>query len=205
MLRASAAGEDQPPTFGNWGALGVDGLKAFVIGLAYTIVPYALVFATAFLAVDRLSGVVLFALVLVGIALTLIAFYAVPAAVTAFAMDGRLGAAFEMTTLRPILTDRNYLVGWVLVFVVLMGSAVVTGLMNVVPILGTIAAVFVTFYVSIAVSYIFGRSARTLARSKPATTNPTSSRRPFVPLVERPMPTFSLAFVTTRPTPASRR
>jgi len=158
VLRASAAGEEHPPKFEDWGNLGVDGMKAFAIGLAYMLVPYALLFATAFLAADQVGGIVLFAFIIMGIALTLLASYAVPAALTRFAVDGHLGAAFDMSTLRPILTDKKYLVGWGLAVLVLIGSGIVTGMLNIIPILRTIVGVFVGFYALIAVSYIFGCS-----------------------------------------------
>lgn len=127
-LAAVAAGDEEPPSFEDWEELLVDGLKAFAIALVYGIVPVLLVLAvfvpvTAGLAVggDGSRGVfagagILAALFLIAIALVVA--YVVMAALATFAVEGRVGAAFDFRAVGEFATSGPYLVAIVLAIVI---------------------------------------------------------------------------------------
>jgi hypothetical protein len=159
VIRATMDGEERPPVFDEWEELFVDGLKAFVVTLVYMLVPAivfgvsiggfvaAVVFGTgdvglgAFL--GALAGFTLSAVI------TLVFWYVVPAAVANVARTGSVGSGFAFGELRPALLSSTYAVPWLLSVAVLVGAGVVTGLLNVVPLLGFLLAIPVTFYATV--------------------------------------------------------
>lgn len=101
VARSGALGEETPPSFENWGELFVDGFKLFVVLLAYTLVPYVVLVVGGLLGSGEGGGIgsLLGLLVLLaGVALLTLGAYLVPVALTNFALEGRLGAAFEVET-----------------------------------------------------------------------------------------------------------
>ncbi|WP_224337381.1 DUF4013 domain-containing protein [Haloprofundus halobius] len=166
VVRSSMRGDEEPPAFDEWGEMAVDGLKGFVIGLAYGFVPIvlAIVFAvlTGVTANGGNIGVVsgLFGLVgvLVVFVTALAVAYALPAGLANYAETGRMGAAFDIGMLRSTLTSGTYATAWLTAFAVFLVAGLVAGALNVVPILGTVVGVFVTFYAAVAGYYIIGRA-----------------------------------------------
>ena len=166
VLRAAEAGEETPPTFGDWGDLLVDGLKAFAIGVVYFVVPAVVLAVTvggtiaAAVAGDVPPGAIAGALFgfAVGGFLWLVAFYVFPAALASFASEGRMGAAFDATTLREVLLDGRYATGWLIAFVFFVVASVIVGVLNAVPPLGFVVGAFVNFYVGVAAAYIYGHA-----------------------------------------------
>jgi len=173
VVRQVAAGEDaEPPAFGGWGDLLVDGLVAFVVSAVYFLVPAAVVVAGAFLfivpvtVVDGASGsggglvaavgvVLVLAVVALALLLTVAALYLYPAAIAAFARSGRFGAAFSPSTIRPIASDRQYATGWVVAVVVSVLAQVVGGVVAATGI-GAILVPFLVFYGYVAAAYAVG-------------------------------------------------
>ncbi|MGM0590280.1 MAG: DUF4013 domain-containing protein [Halobacteriota archaeon] len=166
VLQATMRGEEEPPVFDEWGELFVDGLKALVIGVVYSLIPAIIAGAVLALGLGALAGggdaagafggflVVLGGLM--ALVLGLVAAYITPAAVANFAETDRLGAGFDFGTLRPILSSGKYATAWVMAFAVLLVAGVVTGVLNVIPFLGFIVGAFVTFYAGVAAYYIIG-------------------------------------------------
>lgn len=118
VLRSSALGEAEAPPFDDWGDLLVNGLKAFVISLAYGFVPLLIVFVALSGTIFGGQGVngggtaittppILIALV--GGGLMFIVAAIVPVALTNFALEDRLGAAFEFRTIIDAATTRDYI------------------------------------------------------------------------------------------------
>lgn len=95
---------------------------------------------------------------LLWLGLSLLAAYAVPAALANFAEKRTFGAGFEIETMRRVLLDKTYATGWLMAFLVIIGGSVVSSLLNVIPILGFIAGAFVGFYTLVAAYYIIGHT-----------------------------------------------
>lgn len=119
VLRSAALGEETTPRFENWGGLLVDGLKAFVIGVAYIIVPYIVMFVALFGTLFAASGesgtgaVVAVISVLIGLVaffFVFVAAYVLPVALTNFALEDRLGAAFEFRKITNAAFTGDYVV-----------------------------------------------------------------------------------------------
>lgn len=116
----------------------VDGLKLFVVLLAYTLVPYVVLLAGGFLGSGEGGGIgsLLGLLVLLaGVVLVVLGAYLVPVALTNFALEGQLGAAFDIETVfHAAITGRYFVavvlavVGGVLSFLASLLSVLIVGI-----------------------------------------------------------------------------
>lgn len=177
LLRSAMAGEAEPPVFDDWGDLLVDGLKAFVVGLGYVIVP-AIVFGlsvgtvavTAVVTGDVGPGTIAGSVVgfLVSFVLLLLAWYVVPAALANAAREDRIAAGFAWADLRPVLFSSTYATAWLLSLGLFIAAAIVVGLLNVLPPLGFVAGAFVMFYVDMVAFYLYGRAVADASSVEPA-------------------------------------
>jgi len=79
-----------------------------------------------------------------------------PAALAAVADSGRVGDGFAVGTLWGVVTKRAYAVGWLTAVAVVFAGSLAIGVFSIVPILGTIAGVFVQFYAIVAAAAIIG-------------------------------------------------
>lgn len=151
-LRANLEGEPEPPTFGDWGELLVDGVKASVILLAYMLVPLVVMFVTVGGAVTAMAtgGEMAPAMgagsMTAGMLLTLVlavAFgYLSAVGLVNFAREERLGAAFDADVIRDVGLDADFAVPWLLSVVVFVAAS----LLNVVPLVGALLSAFTGFY-----------------------------------------------------------
>ncbi|RAW46237.1 hypothetical protein DQW50_05575 [Halorubrum sp. 48-1-W] len=170
VLDRTADGDEVPPTFDDLGELTVTGVKAAVIGLVYGFVPLlvggvGVLVGIAGIGAGDGEGIVaglgvLGVLVggMVWFALALLVAYLLPAALANFARTRSVGAGFDVGTLKPIWTSRAYALAWGTALVVFLIGSVVAGVLNVVPVLGTIAGAFVGFYFAVAGYSVIGRS-----------------------------------------------
>jgi len=167
VLRATMHGDDAPPQFDDWSDLAGDGLRAFAIAIVYGLVPAILVGVTAGLAAAAAgpgprTGLVVGAVSLVGgllaLALGLLAAYIVPAAVANYAEQASFRAGFAVGDLRSVLTSGTYATAWLMGFAIIFGAGIVTAVLNVVPLLGTVVGAFVSFYAITAAYYIVGHA-----------------------------------------------
>ena len=199
VLRRTADGDDEPPFFGEWGELFVDGLKAFAVAFVYSLLPLAVVAAavavslSAFVVVPGTGdggagtflgtfavGIVVLVAGLVALVLSLVGLYVTPAALAAVADSGRVGDGFAVGTLWGVVTKRAYATGWLTAAVVVLAGALAIGVLSVVPVLGTIAGVFVQFYALVAAAAIVGwtwTDVRPVATEPP---EPEPAERPAV-------------------------
>jgi hypothetical protein len=159
VMRSTISGDGTPPEFDEWSDLFVDGLKGFAVTLVYMLVP-AIVFGvtvggflTATVAGDGNVGfgAVLGALAgfAVSAVIALLFWYVVPAAVANVARTGKVGSGFAFEELRPALMSGVYAVPWALSVAVLVATGILTGLLNVVPLVGFLLAMPVTFYATV--------------------------------------------------------
>ena len=174
-VAAVAAGEEVPPAFDDWEGLFVDGLKAFVIGVAYALVPFVLsllVFVPFGVGAGTsgngasgvLAGIGVLAFLVLA-AVTLVVVYVFMAAITTFAVEGRLGAAFDVGAVGRLATSEPYVVAIVLAIVV----QVVVGLVVTAAIVFTLGlalrllfplGAFVQFWTYLVTVYLFGAAYR---------------------------------------------
>lgn len=175
VIRAVGAGDDVPPVFENWSDLLVEGVVAFLISLVYALVPAAAVtLAVASVIVPvtvvdgpgaggdgvAVGGLVL-ALLVGSVALVVLvgALYLLPAAIAAYAVTGRAGAAFSPSTLRAVGTDRSYAVAVLIAVLVALLAQIVGGLVAA-TVIGALLVPFVTFYGNVASAYAIGTGVR---------------------------------------------
>lgn len=165
VLRAVGSGETDPPRFRDWRRLFADGLRHLAISVVYA-VPLV-VLAGLFLAVVAAGGEVegdaaeigvTFAAVVVGglAACYLLAFaYVRPLALANFAREERLGAAFDLETIRAAGISKAYALAWLLAALVWFVGATLEGTLSIV-----LVGFFVGFYADVVRYHLYGRGLR---------------------------------------------
>lgn len=179
VLRGTAQGVETPPEWTDWRRLGVEGLKAFAVLLAYVLLTASIaleifgpdasveLLGTLFggplsLVVGLLTGALessapeLASLVV----LYFLSQYVTPAALANHAEHGTLRAGFAFGTLRPILGSWTYATGWVgyqAVSLFSLGLALLL-LVTLGPLLGGLVAAFTSFYLWVVQFTIIGRT-----------------------------------------------
>ncbi|ELZ45627.1 hypothetical protein C464_11935 [Halorubrum coriense DSM 10284] len=165
VLERTVAGGEEPPEFDDWGDLLAKGVVATLIAFAYSVVPVVLygVVVTVIAGIGSGVGGDVGALIGATGALLALAFlpvlaliyYAVPAALTAYAARGEASAAFDVDLLRPTLFSVEYLVAVLSPILVALGVFVVS-IVLLVTVVGAVLVPFVQFYGQVAVFRMFG-------------------------------------------------
>ena len=177
-LERTVAGDEEPPAFADWGDLFVRGLVGTAIGIVYSVVPLVVFGGVAFVlfgvigvaggagdaggAVAGLGVVALLLLGLLFIPVVFLIYYLVPAALTNYAIEGEIGAAFDFETIKPILLSSEYLVAVLLPLVVAVLLWIATSILSV-TIVGLLLVPFLQFYGQLAVFRMFGSAFRTVS------------------------------------------
>lgn len=173
VLRVAVEGGEEPPEFDEWGDMLVDGLKLFVISIAYFIVPTILLFVALFAVIGTVAvspgapsdvgagaiagaGFVGILLILVAILLFLVAVYFLPAAAANFARHDDLGKAFEFGTIIDAALSADYFVAAVIALVISLIAGIVSSILFAIFI-GIILAPFISFYAQVATYYVMAR------------------------------------------------
>ncbi len=151
-MRSTMEGDDVPPTFDDWEDLLIDGLKAGVIGLVYTIIPFLLFWlvvgsalASAIFGGDEgiaaaIAGV--FVGFLVTAIVGLVFAYVASIGIVNFAREGTIGAGFDFDVIRQVATDGDY----VIAFLIVIGISIGIGIVTSIPLIGWLIAPFLGFY-----------------------------------------------------------
>lgn len=163
-----------PPTFDDWGTIGVAGLKAVGILLAYLVVHLAIgvVLIAAILGAGgfRFPGVVLSPWrlpdiaglsVVVGLLLAALVLglgYLTPAAMVQLARSRRFRDAFAVSEVRSLAGSNAYASAWLLTLVVFVADGVALLVLNMIAV-GVILGGFVSFYAVVSVAFLYGRGA----------------------------------------------
>lgn len=165
VLERTIAGDEVPPEFNEWGDLLMKGIVGTVITVVYTLLPviaYSILVAVVFGTggaiggdAGALIGVVGILLALAFIPVLFLIYYAVPAALSAYAARGEIGAAFDVNLLKPTLFSTDYLVAVLMPIVVAVITWVVAGVLAV-TVIGLLLVPFVQFYGQVAVFRMFG-------------------------------------------------
>ncbi len=148
VLRYAATDEQAPPTFGDWGDLIVDGLKVFLIVIAYIFIIETVLFIG--LMMESVVGTVI---ALVAALLLLVAIYLLPVALTNFALTGSIGAAFDIST----ITDAGFTSEYFIALVLAIAVGFVFNIVASFAMVLLFAGVFVMFYAIIVVCYLIGQ------------------------------------------------
>lgn len=172
VLRVAVDGGEEPPSFDEWGEMLVDGLKLFIIAIAYFLVPMVLFLVSmfAFVGIASVSsaggepapgalagaGIVGLLLISVSMLLFVVASYLLPAAAANFARTDEFGAAFDVGTVIDGAFSADYLVA--VVFAILVGIifGTITFVLSII-IIGLLVVPFVSFYSQVATYHLFGR------------------------------------------------
>ena len=170
-LRSVLNGEAEPPVFDDWGDLGMDGLKVFAIGFAYSLVPAVIALVAVFASGATLGlggsgsgtglavGLIVLAATLAVTVISLAVAYVLPAAVVAYVRTDSIAAAFAPDELRRFAFSRTYANGWLVAFGISLVAGVIIGVLNAV-VIGALLAPFVTFYANVAGTYAIGTAVR---------------------------------------------
>jgi hypothetical protein len=171
VLERTIGGDEVPPEFTDWGELLTKGVIGTIITLAYTVIPvvvYAVVVGVVSGTggavggdVGALVGVVGLLLALAFIPVLFLIYYAVPAALSAYAARGELSAAFDPELLKPALLSTEYLVAVLMPIVVAVVMWIATALLAV-TVVGLLLVPFVQFYGQVAVFRMFGSAFATV-------------------------------------------
>ncbi|MGQ3329429.1 MULTISPECIES: DUF4013 domain-containing protein [Halorubrum] len=171
VLEETIGGEDVPPEFTDWGDLLMKGVIGTIITIAYTVIPvvvYGVVVAvvggtSGAIGGDAgaLIGVVGVLLALAFIPVLFLIYYAVPAALSAYAARGEMSAAFDPDLLKPAVFSTEYLVAVLMPIVVAVVSWIATAVLAV-TVVGLLLVPFVQFYGQVAVFRMFGAAFATV-------------------------------------------
>mgnify|MGYP000631001635 CR=1 FL=1 len=165
-LRAGMEGAEEPPVFDDWGELITEGFMAAVISLIYQIVP--LIVFTVFVLGSLLAlltgseagaglGIVGFiGSFLAWWVLSLLFGYVGFAGVANYAREGSFGAGFDVDVIKTTVLSREYAVAWLWVVALNIVAGVVTSMLNIIPFLGAIVGVFVSFYALVIAGWLWG-------------------------------------------------
>lgn len=165
-LKWSVAGVDQLPEFDEWGEMFTDGLKIFVVELAYFIVPFLIIFlsiwasigslvalgtsgndlmpAAAFSAFSLMGGLMVMGLI---VAVVLGVFFTMGIANMAY-YNSELGAAFRF---REILNTINsigwvdYIIWYIMMIILGMIMGAIAGVLGLIPIIGWALIILVLY------------------------------------------------------------
>lgn len=159
-LKASIAGFDELPEFDEWGEMFVDGLKVFVVQIAYMIVPLIIIFAGTFgsLAMISPSGTItdptvftglIGGTVIIGVILAIILGLIETIAIAHMAYnDSELGAAFRFGEILDVISQIgwiDYIIWYIVVGLIAAVIAFIAGLLNSIPIIGTLIALLIIY------------------------------------------------------------
>lgn len=182
ILKASVAGVDELPKFGEWGEMFLDGFKVFVVLLVYTLIPTALIILGMWvsllpliaaqnagsIALPTISFGVISGLVIIGGILEIIISFLVIIALANMAYYGEIGAAFRFKG----IIDKMGEIGWVdyliwyvvmlmlwVVFLYISSFLVFPFIIGIILVPLIISPYFMMFFArSTALIYVFGGS-----------------------------------------------
>jgi len=165
-LRAGMEDANEPPVFDEWGELIEEGFLATIITFVYQLIP-TIVFAV-FVGgslIGLLSGsnagasaglLGLFGGFLFWWILAIVFGYIGLAGVANYAREGSISAGFDFGVITDVITSRDYAVAWLYVIALNIVVGVITSVLNVIPGLGALIGVFLSFYALIIAGWLWG-------------------------------------------------
>lgn len=169
LVRAIRAGMDhaeEPPVFDEWENLLKEGVVAGIIGFIYQLVPLIVFvvfvggsFLAFFTGTDAGAGLGILGFIggfFVSWILSLLFAYVGFAGIANYAREGTFGAGFDSDVITDVITSREYLIAWGYVILLNIAVGIIGGVLNIVPILGGIVALFIGFYALIIAGWLWG-------------------------------------------------
>jgi MFS family permease len=166
IIKSTLDGSDELPDFDEWSEMFVDGLKVFVVGIVYFIIPSIVIIAGFAASYSVQAGTftnpgLLAGALIIGIMLAIIFGLIETIATANMALsDSELGAAFRFSE----ILERISMIGWgkyiiwyIMMIVIGFVGSIIAGLLNIIPILGFIIAWLVVY------PYLYMLHARSLA------------------------------------------
>ncbi|WP_396612350.1 DUF4013 domain-containing protein [Haloferax sp. S1W] len=172
-MQAAASGDESAPSFTDWGGLLVDGLKLLVVMFGWSLLIVVPMFlfsivmgvgstfvsqaASAPGAAPSTAGSLGFGILgMVGMllvfGLSLVVGYLAPAASANFAINGTLGAGFDIRTILSGALTGEYAIAWLLAVIVAVVLGTIGSLLTII-----LVGIFVMFYVQVTTYYLFAR------------------------------------------------
>jgi hypothetical protein len=162
VLKGTIAGYEELPDFDEWGGMFVDGLKIFVVQFVYFLIPAIVILIGVWASISSISvtdagtmtnpsfvfglmGVTAIIGVILAIILGLIAIIAIA---NMALNNGEFGAAFrfgEILEKISMIGWGKYIIWYIVMIVIGLIGGIIAGLLNIIPILGTIIAILVVY------------------------------------------------------------
>ena len=178
VLGETAAGNEDPPAFEDWGDLIVKGVVGTAITIGYALIPFVVLFAVLTVAGvgaglgSEGAGAGLGAFgILLYILTFMVVLYALPAGLTSYAHEGSIGAAFNVGRIKTTILSTEYLAAVLLPLVVAFITNIIITVLAV-TVVGLLLVPFVLFYMYVAIFYMFGtayRSTQGIQTAEPST------------------------------------
>ena len=162
-LRGSIEGKPGLPEWDEWGDLFITGLMVAIIGFIYMLIPLIVLFVsiggalTAAISSGDFSAASISAIVggsLFSVLLMLIVWLVLPMALSIYAKEDSIGAAFRIG---EILSRIKSVPGdYIISIIVLYALLFIVNLVAAIPILGWVIVIFANFYITLVASKMFG-------------------------------------------------
>ncbi|MEA5407561.1 DUF4013 domain-containing protein [Haloarculaceae archaeon H-GB2-1] len=147
VLRTTAEGDDELPSFADLGGLFVDGLAGVVINVLYFLPMIALIAVGALAEVNAIAYL--------GLLWVFPAGYLLPIALSAYA-SGDFTASFSLGRIVSLATSGGYVKAWLLAFGLYLVFGIVNVVLSFIPLLGTFVTVFVGVYATLVAFRLYG-------------------------------------------------
>lgn len=151
-IRASTAGDPEPPAFDDWETLLVEGAQAWVISVVFLFVPLLVAAVTVggsvlAIATGTEAGAAagvggMFVGLTLSALLTLVFGYLAIIGIVNFAREGTFAAGFDVDVIKTVALDREYAIAWL----VSVAVVVVAGVVGMIPVVGWLLTPFAAFY-----------------------------------------------------------
>lgn len=147
--------QEELPAFADWGTLLVDGVKAWLIGFIWLLIPLIIAgmliggaIASAIIGGDEtivaaMAGLAV-GLMISSILLFVFGYFAA-AAIVNFAREGEFSAGFAFDTIKEVCFTSQFFIAWLLTVV----AFIIAGAVGSIPAIGWILAPFVGFYAAL--------------------------------------------------------
>ena len=162
-LRGSIEGKPGLPEWDDWGDLFIKGLMVAIIGFIYMLIPLIVLFVsiggalTAAISSGDFSAASISAIVggsLFSVVLMLIVCLVLPMALSIYAKEDSIGAAFRIG---EILSRIKSVPGdYIISIIVLYALLFIVNLVAAIPIIGWVIIIFANFYIALVASKMFG-------------------------------------------------
>ena len=162
VVKATLAGSDELPEFGDWGEMVVDSLKVIIVSIIYFIIPAAIAIIGLWASIGSmvamqnmgalsptayiglLSGTVIIAAI-VGLIISLIYYMAIA---NMALYDSEIGAAFRFSEILDLISTigwADYIIWYVVMIIVGIVVGIIASILGIIPIIGWLILIIVLY------------------------------------------------------------